>query len=120
MIAPAFLPVTPYYISKERHMEYMRIWTEVDLTDIEEHIVMVDDKYGHCPGCKKIGIELKDLTKCPSCGREFKYVTSKEAKGGKFEIVMRTKKKLPGMTFVDYSDYEHELGKKKAGSLFKI
>jgi hypothetical protein len=101
-------------------MEYLRIWTEVDLKDIEDHIIIVDDKYGHCPACKKIGIELKELKKCPSCGRDFKYVTSKEAQGGKFEIVMRTKRKLPGLTFVDYSDYEHELGKKKAGSLFKV
>lgn len=101
-------------------MEYMRVWQEVDLKDIEDHIIIVEDKYGHCPGCKKIGIELKDLTKCPSCGREFKYVTSKEAKGGKTDIVMRTKKKLPRLVFVDYGDYEHELGKKKAENLFKL
>jgi hypothetical protein len=101
-------------------MEYMRIWTEVDLQDIESHIIIVDDKYGHCPGCKKIGIELKDLQKCPSCGRKFKYVTSKEAQGGKHDIVIRTKKKLPGLIFVDYNDFDHEVGKKKAASLFKI
>ena len=101
-------------------MDYMRIWTEVNIHEIEEHIVFVDDKYGHCPGCKKIGIELKDLTNCPSCGREFKYVTSKEARGGKTDIVMRTRKKLPSLTFVDYNDYEHVLGKKNASGLFNV
>lgn len=101
-------------------MEYVRVWTEVDLKDIEDHIIIVDDKYGHCPACKKIGIELKELSKCPSCGRVFKYVTSKDAQGGKKDIVTRTRKKLPALTFVDYNDYEHEIGKKKAESLFKI
>ena len=101
-------------------MEYMRIWSEVDIKDVENHIIIVDDKFGHCPGCKKIGIELKDLNKCPSCGRDFKYVTSKEAQGGKFDIVTRTRKKLPNLIFVDYGDYERETSKKKAASLFKV
>jgi hypothetical protein len=101
-------------------MEYMRVWNEVDLNDIEEHIIIVDDKNGHCPGCKKIGIELNNLKICPSCGREFKYVTSKDAQGGKFDIVMRTRKKLPDLVFVDYGDYEPEIGRKKAAGLFKV
>jgi uncharacterized protein with PIN domain len=101
-------------------MEYMRVWTEVDIDEVKEHIVMVDDKFGHCPNCKKIGIPLKDLHQCPDCSREFKYVTSKDARSGKSEIVMRTRKKLPHLTFVDYDDYEHVTGKKNAESLFNI
>jgi len=101
-------------------MEYMRVWTEIEVDDVQKHIIMVEDKFGHCPGCKQIGIELKDLKKCPGCGREFKYVTSKDAKSGKTEIVMRTKKKLPDLIFVDYDDYDRVTGKKKAESLFNI
>ena len=101
-------------------MEYLRVWTEIDIADIQDHIIMVDDKYGHCPNCKKIGIELKDITHCPSCDREFKYATSKEARGGKHEIVMFTRKRLPHLTFIDYDDYERVTGKKKAESLFNI
>lgn len=101
-------------------MEYLRVWTELEVSDVQEHIIMVEDKYGHCPGCKTIGIELKSLQKCPGCGREFKYVSSKEARGGKADIVTRTRKKLPDMIFIDYDDYERITGKKKAESLFKI
>ena len=101
-------------------MEYMRIWQEINIEDIQNHIIMVEDKYGHCPGCKQIGIELKDLKNCPGCGRTFKYATSKDAKSGKVEIVGRTIKKLPELTFVDYDDYERVTGKKKAESLFNI
>ena len=101
-------------------MGYIRIWSEVDIHEIQDHLIMVDDQLGFCPKCKKIGIPLKDLTKCPSCGIEFRYVTSKDARGGRSDIVTRTRKKLPELTFVDYDDYERLTGKEKAESLFKI
>ncbi len=101
-------------------MEYMRVWSEISIEDVQDHIIMVEDKYGHCPGCKQIGIELKDLDKCPGCGREFKYVTSKDAKNGRHEIVARTRRKLPDLIFVDYDDYERITGKKKAQNLFNV
>ena len=100
-------------------MDLIRIWQEVNIPDITESIVLVDDKFGHCPNCKKIGIELKELTHCPSCNREFKYVSSKEARHGKHDIVTRSLKKLPNMKFVDYDDYEHAVSKDKLGNLFK-
>lgn len=103
-------------------MDYIRIWTEVDIKDIQEHIIIVDDRYGFCPGCKEMGMRIDGLKKCPSCGREFKFVTSREAAqgGGRaFELIMRVKKKLPELTFVDYGDYERLTGKKNAETLFK-
>ncbi len=101
-------------------MEYLRIWREIEISEIQDHIIMVNDMFGFCPACKKIGIELHDLTKCPSCGREIKYVTSKDAQNNKIEIVARIKKKLPDLIFVDYNDYERVTGKKKAESLFNV
>jgi hypothetical protein len=101
-------------------MEYMRVWKELDIQKVKDHIIMVDDMLGYCPGCKTIGIELKDLKTCPSCDREFRYVTSQEARGGRFDIVMRMKKKLPDLTFVDYDDYIRVTGQKEAKELFKI
>lgn len=101
-------------------MDYIRVWTEISVKDIEDHIIMVEDKYGHCPGCKQIGIELNDLIDCPGCSRDFKYVTSKDAKGGRTDVVVRTRKKLPDLTFVDYDDYIRITSKKKAADLFKI
>ena len=97
-------------------MEYIRIWTEVDIKEIQDHIIIVDDKFGFCPGCREIGIDIMNIKKCPKCGREIKYITSRE-KG--FDIVMRTRKKLPELTYVDCGDYERITGKKKAETLFK-
>ena len=61
-------------------MDFIRIWTEVDISDIENQIIIVDDKYGFCPGCREMGIKLENLKKCPKCEREFKYATSRETK----------------------------------------
>jgi len=99
-------------------MELIRIWQEVNISDITNHIVLVDDKFGHCPNCKKIGIVLTDLTHCPSCNREFKFVSSKDSRHGKHEIVTRSLQKLPNMKFVDYDDYERAVSKDKLGNLF--
>ena len=101
-------------------MEFLRIWTEADTKQIQESMLLVDDKFGFCPACKEIGIKIDNLTSCPKCKREFKYVTSREARGGEKGIafVSRIKKKLPHMTFVDYDDYEYITRKKKAEGLF--
>lgn len=96
--------------------DMIRIWTEVDIEEIQNRIVVVDEKFGFCTGCKEIGIKLEGLHACPKCGREFKYVTTRDKSPA---MVMRTKKKLPHLTFVDYDDYERVTGKKKAETLFK-
>ena len=101
-------------------MNYLRVWKELDIDEIKEHIIMVDDVTGHCPNCKKIGINLKDLDRCPQCEREFKYVTSSESKGNKVDIVHRIKRKLPDLVFVDYNDFQRLTAQNEADNLFKI
>ena len=101
-------------------MEYMRIWTEVDIKGVEEKLIIVDDLTGHCPGCHEIGIKMENLTSCPKCGREFKYITSRSARGSSSQdMVKRIKKKLPNLIFVDIEDYERITAKKKGEELFK-
>lgn len=101
-------------------MDYLRIWNEVDTDEIRESVLIVDDIFGFCPSCKEMGIKLDGLKSCPNCNKEFKYVTSREArKGGKaVDFIKRIKKKLPDLIFVDYDDYEYITSKKKAEGLF--
>ena len=102
-------------------MDYIRVWTEVDIAEVEKHIIIVDDKFGFCPGCREIGIKIDGLGNCPKCGRVFKFVTARESRGAKgADIVMRIRKKLPMLAFVDYDDYERITTKKKAETLFKV
>lgn len=100
-------------------MELLRIWTEVDITEIQNRLLIVDDKFGFCPSCKRVGINLENLKNCPECNRDFRYVTSREAIGDKGSAsVLRIRRKLPHLTFVDYSDFERVTSKKKAEGLF--
>ncbi|MBN2039564.1 MAG: hypothetical protein JW864_05955 [Spirochaetes bacterium] len=101
-------------------MEFIRIWTEVDTDEVQENILIVDDIFGFCPSCREMGIKLENLKSCPKCNKNFKYVTSREAKnGGKaVDMVKRIRKKLPDLIFVDYSDYEYCTSRKKAEGLF--
>jgi hypothetical protein len=101
-------------------MEVLRIWTEADVNEIRDSIVVVDDKFAFCPSCMEMGIKLDNLKSCPKCGREFKFVTSREARSGErgAAFVHRTLKKLPHLKFVDFEDYEYISRKKKAEGLF--
>jgi hypothetical protein len=101
-------------------MEILRVWSKVDTKVIQDSILIVDDKFGFCPACKEIGIKLEGLKECPKCGRNFRYMTSREAKTGERGIafVTRVMNKLPDFTFVDYDDYTYLSGKKKAEGLF--
>jgi hypothetical protein len=101
-------------------MEFIRIWSEVDIKKIQESMLVVDDKFGFCPACKEVGIIIENLKSCPKCKREFKYVTSREARSGEKGVafVSRIMRKLPGLIFVDYDDYEYITRKKKAEGLF--
>ena len=101
-------------------MEMIRVWTQADISEIEGSVLIVDDLFGFCPGCKEMGLKLEGLASCPKCGRKFKYVTSREARGGAkaVDFVKRTSKKLPDLIFIDYEDYDYFLRKKKAEGLF--
>ena len=101
-------------------MDYIRIWSEKDIREIIDHIILVDDKFGFCPGCREIGLKIEELSSCPKCAREFRYVSSKDARGSKgAAMVRRIMKKMPGMAFVDYDDYEQVTGRDKAKDLFR-
>ena len=97
----------------------IRIWVEIDINDVEKHMLLVDDQLGFCPGCREIAIKLENLEKCPGCGREFKYISAREAAGDKsFDMVVRVKNKFPDMTFIDYNDYKRLASKNKTERLF--
>jgi hypothetical protein len=102
-------------------MDIARVWKQIDVKEIQEKILIVDEILGFCPGCKEIGIKLEGIKHCPKCGREFRYVTSREAVRGDGAIVFvqRVMKKLPDLIFIDYHDYEYLTAKKKTQELFK-
>ena len=101
-------------------MDLIRVWKEIDINDIDSHIIITDDLHGFCPGCKTTGIKYSDMHKCHGCGREFKYAATREKSetptGTK--IIAKIKSSCPHLVIVDYSDYRHHADKNKAASLF--
>jgi hypothetical protein len=101
-------------------MDFIRIWKEIDVDEIEKYLVIVDDIQGFCPSCKKAGIKYEDLAACPSCTREFRYATLRE-KGDAHtlsQLVAKLTKKVPSLSIVDGNDYNTAINRKKTKSLF--
>lgn len=101
-------------------MDLIRVWTEIDIEEIDKHLVIVDDIHGFCPGCKQTGIKYNEISKCPKCDRNFKYVTTREnpkSTSGQ-KILAKIRKNIPNLTIIDYSDYKSVTDKNKAKSLF--
>jgi len=101
-------------------MDFIRIWKEIDVDEIEKHLVIIDDIQGFCPSCKKAGIKYEDLAACPSCGREFRFATLRE-KGDMHALALLVSKlatKAPSLSIVDGNDYNTAINRKKTKSLF--
>jgi predicted amidophosphoribosyltransferase len=102
-------------------MDMIRIWKEIDPSQIEGKLVLLDDIQGFCPSCKKTGIPYDALKACPSCLNEFKYAALREkgdsASGAK--LISKISKKAPWLTIIDYDDYKRIFDRNKTASLFK-
>ena len=101
-------------------MDLIRVWKEVDIKDIENHLIIVDDLHGFCPKCKSSAIKYGEMQKCSSCGQEFKYAGVRLDGNLKAAILSKLSKQQPNLTIIDYNDYKHILDKQKANSLFSI
>lgn len=99
-------------------MDMIRIWHELDIKEIDDHIIIVDDLHGFCPACKTTGIKFGEMDKCPGCKREFKYAATRESGSAGAKIITKIIKNSPQLTIVEYSDYKHHTDKNKAASLF--
>jgi len=97
---------------------WIRQWIEKDLEDIEKHIIIVGELASDCGVCKEIGLDVRKVRKCPHCGTEFKYVTTRLTGGAaghqRFFVIGRIRDKCPDLIFVDYDDYKKLISKSKA------
>ena len=103
-------------------MELIRVWKEMDLGDIDSHLIIADDLHGFCPSCKHTGIKYGQMDKCPSCNTVFKYAAARKSSGSfsSLQVIAKIHKNNPALTIIDYDDYKHHSDKKKAASLFNI
>lgn len=102
-------------------LEHIRIWQEINIDELDKHLLIIDDLNTYCNSCKKNGIKSDHEKKCPECGTEFKYIASRTdlSSTGGTRILGKIKKEYPELLIVDYNDYKHLSDKNKAKGLFK-
>lgn len=101
---------------------FIRIWQPCDIEGITKHLLIVGDLTADCAACRELGIVYQDAKKCPKCGVQFHFITSRNAgalSGDRGAVVKRIKERRPDLTFVDYDDYRQITGKKSARDFFK-
>lgn len=98
----------------------IRVWTTLDLDEVNQHLMLIDDLYGTCANCKQLGLNyLKDHS-CPGCGATFQYIATNlknPADSGK--ILSRMAQENLKLRLIDRGDYERGSARDALGDLFK-
>lgn len=92
--------------------DFIRVWKEMEVSDIEKHLLIVGEVTGDCSNCRELGINYSSAKVCPKCGKEFKYIATR------FHEIGKIKQKRPDLIFIDFEDYKKITGKMKARNLF--
>ncbi len=92
--------------------DLIRVWKEMDVTDIGKHLLIAGEVTGDCSNCRELGINYSTAKACPKCGNEFKYIASRPHE------IRKIKNKRPDLIFIDLEDYKKVTGKIKAKDLF--
>ncbi len=92
--------------------ELIRVWKEVDIKDIESHLLIVGLTSADCSNCRELGINYSTATSCQKCGTDFKYIASRGKE------IRKIKEKRPDLIFIDLEDYKKVTGFIKAKGFF--
>ena len=96
---------------------YIRVWEELDLADVEKHLIVAGDLSAECFCCHKVGIGLKAKA-CPDCAAFFKYMGFRRKVQPSY--LRKVKEELPRIVFIDFEDFKKFLGKRNARKLLDI
>jgi len=96
---------------------WLRLWEELDLADIEKHLIVVGDLSAECFCCHKVGIDSKARA-CPGCSAIFKYIGFRR----KVQIpyLYKVREERPRIVIIDFDDFKKSLGKRDARKLLDI
>lgn len=96
---------------------FVRVWEDLDLVDVEKHLIVVGDLSAECFCCHKLGIDSKARA-CPDCSAIFKYIGFRR----KIQIfyLRKVKEERPRIVIIDFDDFKKSLGKRDARKLLDI
>jgi len=97
--------------------KFIRIYQELDISEIKDHMLIYGDLSGNCSKCKALDIKL-DAAKCPSCQTEFKYIAFRNIKNH-LPKIQKLKVDRPDVVLIDFDDYKRLVGEFQAHEFFK-
>lgn len=99
---------------------FVRVWTEVDVEEIEKHLILIEDLYGTCGNCKKLGLNYLKDSSCPACGVKFLYAaTNVKSPGEVVKILNRIQTSGLHLKLIEREDYNKAQAKDALSALFK-
>jgi hypothetical protein len=104
----------------EAKKSFVRVWTLIDTNQVEDQLILIEDLYGSCNKCKKLGLNyLKDKT-CPSCKTTFKYAATKIKDPSEvIKILNRIQTTNPDLQLIERDDYAKAQARDALKDLFK-
>lgn len=98
---------------------YIRIWEKVNISDVQKHLLLIDDLYGSCANCKQIGLNFLKDPVCPNCNVKFKYLATRLKSPAELnKILNRIEKEGLSFTLVDRDDFDRCVAGDTFGGLF--
>lgn len=102
-----------------KNSKMIRIWKQVDVEGIKNHLVLIDDHYGICAKCQQTGLKFTEDKKCKGCGTSFKYLATTRTNPAEVgKILSRIQKADLDLQVIDRLDYDRASAKNTAHSLF--
>jgi len=97
--------------------EFLRVWKELDIKEIEKSLIVVGDLSAECYACHNIGIEKNTIT-CPGCGVSFKYMGFRRKVGHGY--LKKLSQEMPYLAFIDFDDLKSLTNKSDARKLLDL
>ena len=97
--------------------EFLRVWKELDVKEIEKALIVMGDLSAECYACHNIGIEKNTVT-CPQCGTHFKYMGFRRKVSSGY--LKKLSAEMPYLAFIDFDDFKSVTNKSDARKLLDL
>ena len=95
----------------------IRVYRKLNVNDVKAQLLIYGDLSGSCANCNQMDFKL-DLTHCPACRAEFKYIAFRNIKAH-LPKIQKLLEERPHLLIVDHDDYTRTLGTVKAQEFLK-
>lgn len=105
--------------SNEKPCRYVRVWKQLNAEEVKKHILYIDDFYGTCGNCKKLGLNYLADKNCPECKTTFLYLATHAKNVDVSKILNRMQKEGITAQLIEREDFEKSSARDAVKDLFK-